>query len=256
MALLRSRISSAVIYDALPEKNDDSRIFFRNPFQSSELPRKSTYRVGQYAKHSHWYLMAVVQEFIVLFRFLLTNGNTGGINPAVKPTKALRQFLAKHPDLREWSTQFGLAQIADRSESLLRSVEAGRMEMSPKFARAISNRTGVAFDWLMKTTVDPSDISAADGGQLQYEMVIARIKGEIERNLNQAERDLAAVTKLDSASAAVTSDPVVSLKRRMAAAMAKLVEDAIFESLSRGETLLMDEITRILTRDFPAEKPE
>ena len=185
------------------------------------------------------------------FRFHLTDGTTGGINLAVKPTQALRQFFSKHLELRAWSTQLGLAQAVDRSESLLRSVEAGRMEMSPKFARALSSRTGVAFDWLMKSTVDPSDIPAADGGQLEHEVVIARIKSEIERNLNQAERDIAAAAKLDAVSAAVTSDPAVPMKRRMAAAMAKLVEDALFESLSRGETGMMDEITKILAKEQP-----
>lgn len=169
----------------------------------------------------------------------------------MKPTKALRLFFSKHLELRELSTQLGLAQLVDRSESLLRSVEAGRMEMSPKFARALSKMTGIDPDWLMKPSVDSSPIPSVDGGPLQHGMVIARIKSETERNLNKAERDLAEAAKLNAEIADTTSHLMVPMKRRMAVAMSKLVEDALFESLTRGETQLMDEITKLLARDSP-----
>jgi hypothetical protein len=170
----------------------------------------------------------------------------------VKPTKVLRHVFSEHVELRELSTQLGLAQLVDRSESLLRAVEAERMEMSPKFARALSKMTGVDPDWLMKSSVDASPIPSIDGSPLRHEMVIARIKGEIERNINKAERDLAEGAKLNAESTATNSDPAVPMKRRMAAAMSKLVEDALFDSLTRGETDLMDEITKLLARDSSA----
>lgn len=181
----------------------------------------------------------------------MTCSITGGIVPTVKPTKALRHFFSKHVELRELSTQLGLAQLVDRSESLLRAVEAERMEMSPKFARALSKMTGVDPDWLMKSSVAESPIPSVDGSPLRHEIVIARIKGEIERNITKAEHNLAEAAKLNAESIAATNDPAVPMKRRMATAMSKLVEDAIFESLTRGETHLMDEITKLLARDHP-----
>lgn len=147
------------------------------------------------------------------------------------------------------STQLGLAQLVDRSESLLRSVEAGRMEMSPKFARALSKMTGVDPDWLMKPSVDSSPIPSVDGSPLELGMVIARIKSETERNINNAERDLAEAAKLQAETASTATDPMVPMvpmERRMAVVMSKLVEDALFDSLTRGETQLMDEITKLL----------
>ena len=85
---------------------------------------------------------------------------------------------------------------------------------------------------------------------------ITRIKGAIERNLKQAESDLALAANNAAESHSPAKDPAMSMKRRMAITMGKLVEDALFESLTRGETGMVDEITRILTRDFPNEKSE
>ena len=39
--------------------------------------------------------------------------------------KALRLFLQKHPNTEEFSSQLGMAQLVDRSESLVRAIEGG-----------------------------------------------------------------------------------------------------------------------------------
>ncbi|MGL5017509.1 MAG: helix-turn-helix domain-containing protein [Luteolibacter sp.] len=170
------------------------------------------------------------------------------------PFKILRRFMKGHPDLKQASTQKGFAELVDCSQSLIRAVEQGQTHLTPKLEKKIQAATGVSIAWLSTQHLPDQPIPAASGGALTHEAVITRIKDHIERYQQQAERSLMAVSKTTADSSSTAMDPSSSIKRRMAASIGKLVEEALFESLSRGENRLMDEITRALSRDLPAEK--
>ena len=169
------------------------------------------------------------------------------MNTHVRPIKALRLFLQKHPDTEEFSSQLGLAQLVDRSESLVRAIEGGRMETSRKFAKELSSMTGVSKDWLLLPDVDSQEVPSERGVPLQHNEVVARIQHQIHSNLD----DVAAVAQ-DARVRAESGETALSaggnIQRQMAANMASLVEVALCESLTRGDTRLMEEITRLLTR--------
>lgn len=175
----------------------------------------------------------------------------------MKPTKLLRHFFAGHPELLHLSTQRGLAQLADRSESLLRAVEGGGVKLSLKFARALSDKTGASKEWLLQESVSGTEVPDADGAPLRYETVIARIMGE-SAGLQPAKGlrpELTGKTGLMDSSlgttpASVAGNSSAPMPRRMAVAMATFVEDALFETLSRGDTTLMDAISKLLARDI------
>lgn len=160
-----------------------------------------------------------------------------------------------HPDLIQASTQLGFAGLVDCSLGLIRTVELGT-KITPKLAKKVQAVTGVSIPWLSKKHDPGQPIPAASGGILTHESVIARMRQESERYLQEAERDLLIGSNVAADSNEAAKDPSTSIKRRMASLMARLVEEALFESLSRGDTRLMDEITRVLARDLPAEKPE
>jgi len=171
------------------------------------------------------------------------------------PFKILRRFMKGHPDLNQASTQLGFAQLVDCSLGLIRAVELGT-KITPKLAKKVQAATGVSIPWLSKKQDPEEKIPAASGGTLTHEAVLARIGQERERYIQEAERDLLTVAKIKANSAEPSKDPSTSMRRRMASAMARLVEEALFESLNRGETRLMDDITRILARDLPAEEAD
>ena len=161
-----------------------------------------------------------------------------------------------HPELKQAWTQQGFADLVDSSKSLIRAVEQGQTKITPRLAKKVQGVTGVSIQWLSMKQDPENPIPAASGGMLTHEAVLARIGQEKERYIQEAERDLLMVSKIKANSAESAKDPSVSMKRRMASAMANLVEEALYESLNRGETRLMDDITRILARDLPAEESD
>jgi len=172
------------------------------------------------------------------------------------PFKILRKFMKGHPKLKMAATQQGFSQLVDCSQSLVRAVEQGQTKITPRLAKKIQAATGVPISWL-STLHNPKDpIPAASGGMLTHETTLATIDQEIDRNLEKAGRSLMTSSKNVADPPAIAVGPTLSPKRRIATALAKLTEEALFESLSRGETRMMDEITRILARDQSAEKPE
>ncbi len=173
----------------------------------------------------------------------------------VTPIRALRQFLQQHPDTEEFSTQQGLAQLVDRSESLVRAIEGGRMEVSRKFAKALSEATGVSRDWLMLSEISSEEVPSERGGMLRHEDVVGRIKRMIQGNLEDAATHL----RVSSASHRPKSPENIesgTIQQQMATTMAKLVENALRESLGRGDTRLMEEITRLLARQNGSDDRE
>ena len=139
----------------------------------------------------------------------------------MSPLKALRGFFAQNKDLKSLSTQYGLSELIERSESLVRAIENGRSPMSKKLAIFISTKIGVSAEWLLKEDVDGMKIPSADGGTLKHIDVLARIEQEISKSLSKVSRTL---------------EPKNSTHARMADAIAKLVADEILEYLERGET--------------------
>ena len=121
--------------------------------------------------------------------------------------------------------------MVDRSESLVRAIEGGRMEMSQKFAKALSERTGVSKSWLLLPDVEGENVPSAAGGPLNHIEVLNRITGKLH---------------LDSSIGIGKSH--INFSRIMAANMSKVVEEALQLSLDRGDTRLMEEITRLLAR--------
>jgi len=121
--------------------------------------------------------------------FLIDGRGSAATDCLVKPTQALRLFLKKHRDLRPHSSQLGFSNLVGRSESLVRAVEAGRLDMSARFAHEISEKIGVAREWLMEPSVTNPEIPAADGGPLRHDAVIARLKGGMARDTQQTAAD-------------------------------------------------------------------
>lgn len=138
------------------------------------------------------------------------------------PIKVLRNFLEQKKELRDSSTQFGLAQLVGRSESMIRAVESGRFPMSRKLAKLLSAITGASVEWLMLDDVDGKEIPSTEGGPLKHSDVLTRIHKEISMNLAKVHPKL---------------DPADSTYRQLAQAVAKLVEDEIFACLNNGVKL-------------------
>lgn len=176
--------------------------------------------------------------------------------PQQHPFKILRRFLKGHPELKQASTQKGFAELVDCSQSLIRAVEQGQTKITPRLAKKIQAVTGVSIPWLSAMRRPDQAIPAASGGALTHEAIIAKFSEEIERNLLDAEQSLMIGPIPPADSPEASKDPSVSMKRRMASTMAKLVEEALFESLSRGDQRMMNEITRALSREFPAEETD
>jgi len=157
------------------------------------------------------------------------------------PFKLLRHHLRSHPLLRESSTQKGFAALIDRSESLVRSVEIGRIKMSPKLAQHIENTIGVASTWLSSRHYAKDPIISTNGKPLTHDMVLACLKRASEANMREAEEN-STPTQNAPANAPLT------LAQQMAAGTLKLVEQALAMSLARDDPSLMHEITELLLR--------
>lgn len=82
------------------------------------------------------------------------------------PLAVLRSLLERNHDTREFATQNGFAKILGKSPSLIREVESGRHEMSPKLARLISGMTGASIAWLMEKEVAGTSVPSEDGGEV------------------------------------------------------------------------------------------
>ena len=160
-----------------------------------------------------------------------------------------------HPELNQASTQLGFAQLVDCSIGLIRAVELGT-KITPKLAKKVQAATGVSTSWLAKRHDPDLPIPAESGGTLTHEAVLAKIEEETERHMMDAERYLMTGSKAPVDSTTPDMDSSQSRQRRMATFMAKLVEEALYESMSRGDNRLMDDITRLLARDIPVEKTE
>ncbi len=162
--------------------------------------------------------------------------------------------MQQHPDTEEFSTQLGLAQLVDRSESLVRAIEGGRMDVSRKFAKALSEATGVSKDWLLLPEVTSEEVPSDHGGLLRQEDVVSRIKRKIQINLADAANMGTPIGSADSKSPEHTDTGTI--QEQMVNTMAKLVQSALLESLNRGDTRLMEEITRLLARQRGSDDRE
>ena len=151
----------------------------------------------------------------------------------MSPLERLRLYFEKNPELRPLSTQAGLARLIGRSESLVRSVEKGRVKMSSKLARTISEQLGVDDAWLMQVHVDSSEgpIPALGGGQLDYVGVLSRITTGIESGLEKVK------------------PPPISLeptKRRMLEAILSMVEVEILDYWQNAKDNPTDPVPELL----------
>ena len=99
-------------------------------------------------------------------------------------------------------------------------------------------------------------IPAAAGGVLTHETVLTAIKREIETNFQAAERSLVVGAAVLDELPAAAVDPASFITRRLAADLARLTEEMLIKTLSRGDHRLMDAITRTLAREFPAENQD
>lgn len=87
----------------------------------------------------------------------------------MSPIELLRNFFDNDEILRPMANPLGFAKLVGRSESLIRSLEKGRLEVTEKLARRISSITGVPEAWL-QGSVEPTDsIPCRDGGELTVE---------------------------------------------------------------------------------------
>jgi transcriptional regulator with XRE-family HTH domain len=167
------------------------------------------------------------------------------------PFKILRKFLKGHPDLRQASTQAGFAELVGCSRSLIRAVEQGQAKITTKLAKQVQTVTGVSISWLSTPQAPDEPIPAAAGGELKHEAVIAMVAKEIERNLRDAERNLLLDPEAKEGVHAQDAGSQQTTWRRIAAAMGRLVEEAIFEGFTRGEDRLAGEITKTLAKTRP-----
>jgi len=94
----------------------------------------------------------------------------------VTTLRALRQFLGRDRRLEAISTQEGFARYIGRSQSLIRAVDSGQIQMSGKLAKLIATKTGASFSWLTKMEPGEGDdeILNAEDGPLTYEEVSRR----------------------------------------------------------------------------------
>ncbi|RYD85763.1 MAG: XRE family transcriptional regulator [Verrucomicrobiaceae bacterium] len=170
------------------------------------------------------------------------------------PFKILRAFLRGHPDLKKASTQEGFAKLVDCSRSLIRAVEQGQTRITERLAEQVVEATGVSLAWLTVKQNPTQPIPAAGGGILTHQVILGRIEEETERNLREASSDLLNASKSLFDPGGALSDASFLIRKRMASTMAKVVEEALLESLSRGDTYLMEEITRLLARMHRGER--
>ena len=144
------------------------------------------------------------------------------------------------------ATQEGFASLVGCSRSLIRAVEQGQTKITPKLADMVQATTGVSISWLATKQNPELSIPGQDGKPLTHEGVIARMKREISQNLEEASSYLLIGSKAILERDETAKDASAAIKRRMASTMAKVVEEALYLSLDRGDTRLMEEITRLL----------
>ncbi|GAA5117573.1 hypothetical protein JIN84_17190 [Luteolibacter yonseiensis] len=147
-----------------------------------------------------------------------------------------------HPSLKEFATQRGLAELLGRSESLVCRVEIGTLEMTQNLKNDIVKMTGVSEKWLSASHETGATILAESGMPLSHADVMSKIEAEITRNHQEAAENFSKVA----------SYPI---QNRIAASWLKLVEEAVLEGLNRGDTGLMDEITKILLK-YPVTRAD
>lgn len=172
------------------------------------------------------------------------------------PFKILRKFLKGHPELREAATQEGFAKLVGCSKSLVRAVEQGQTKMTPKLARKVQAMTGVSMAWLA-TKQDPGQpIPGEDGEPITHSGILSRIEAEIARNHEEAAGELLIGSQAILERSESDKEPTRGIKQRMAATMGKLVEEAVMLGLDRGDTALVEEITRLLAKHGGASAAE
>jgi transcriptional regulator with XRE-family HTH domain len=86
------------------------------------------------------------------------------------PIRLIRRELEAHPRWRRYATQQGFAALVGRSRSLIKHAEAGRVPVTSDLAHRISERTGIAPDWILDKDAK-LPIRAADGGEWNAEMI-------------------------------------------------------------------------------------
>lgn len=96
----------------------------------------------------------------------------------MSPVELLRHFFENDEILRPMATQAGFANLLNRSEVLIRTVEKGRLKVSGKLAKRISIMTGVPEDWLQGTVEETDKIPSRDGGDLTAEKLKNTIIGQ------------------------------------------------------------------------------
>jgi len=152
------------------------------------------------------------------------------------------------------STQAGFARLVGCSPGLVRAVEQ-RIKITPKLAMKVQSATGVSIPWLSEMQDPEKPIPTTTGKALTHEMVI-QISNQAQLHPVLTGRTGLMASFISVASAVTDRDPSMPMARRMAVAMAKFVEDALFETLNRGDTSLMDAITKLLSQDSLAAEPD
>jgi hypothetical protein len=161
------------------------------------------------------------------------------------PVKILRRFLREHPGFKPFSTQPGFAKFVGCSESLIRTVELDKAKVSGKLRQMIKASTGVSGAWLSSDQRPGFPIPAEQGGHVTYELVYDKY----EKAVHEREMRDARIIPIQP------PIPPVTAAQKLARSTAKLVEDAILESLKRGDTRLINDINMCLLQERPPEAP-
>jgi len=100
-----------------------------------------------------------------------------------RPLAVLRRELAKNPKWAEHSTQAQLAALLGRSTGLIKNTENGTWAMTGSLARRVSDRLGVAQEWLMAPGPAQLPIPAEGGGTWSVDMIPPRLQAALQENV-------------------------------------------------------------------------
>lgn len=93
----------------------------------------------------------------------------------ISPIKKLRQFVASHSALVQFSTQRGFGGLIGRSEQYVKALES-KPKISAKLAQQIEVSLGVSADWLLSPERWSEPIPATDGKPLGHGFLLDKLK--------------------------------------------------------------------------------